>query len=169
LRKIRDIFGKIVIGVCSVSMLACFIIVIMTTVDVLLRKVSVYSVLGSTEMTEMLMVVTMSFGIPALHVVNGHVRVDIFVNKIPGRGKFFFESFILLAESVLLGIMVWGSYEKTKTLVARGTSTAVLHVPQLPFAFCLCIGLTLFCVLLLMDTVIAFLNGIFYEKSLNER
>jgi TRAP-type C4-dicarboxylate transport system permease small subunit len=165
LRKARDVFGKIVIGIAIVSMFACFFIMAMTTVDVVLRKLSNYFILGSVEITEMLMVVVMAFGIPALYATGGHVKVDMFVNMIPGRIKYFFMSFILLAESIICGLMIWGTYEKAKSFMARRITTGVLHIPQLPFALCLCLGIALFWVLISMDTILYFLDGINYKEK----
>jgi TRAP-type C4-dicarboxylate transport system permease small subunit len=165
MRKVRDVFGKIVTGISYVGILACLVIVVMTTVDVLLRKIGDASVLGSTEITEMLMVVMMAFGIPALQIVDGHVKVDLLVKKMPGRSRFFFESAILLAEAAVVGLMTWGTYNKVINFYTRGTSTGVLRIPETPFAACMCLGLALFCVLLLMDAVITFLDGLHYKKS----
>ena len=157
--------GKLVIGISIVSFLSCFVVMGITTLDVIFRKTASFSILGSNEITEMLMVVMMAFGFPALHVANGHVKVDMFVDKIPGRCRYFFTSFILLIESVICGLMVWGTYEKALSLIARGTTTAILRIPQLPFAVFLCAGLALFTVLLLMDTIIIFIDGVQYHKA----
>lgn len=167
MRKVRDKFGKIVVGISYIGMLSCLVIVIMTTIDVILRKISNTSILGSNEITEMLMVVMMAFGIPALQVVGGHVQVDLLVNKIPGRGKCFYKSFILLIEIGLLGLMAFGTFQKIISLITRKTTTAVILIPQMPFAIFLCLGLLLFCILLLMDAIIAFNDGVKYKKSLN--
>jgi TRAP-type C4-dicarboxylate transport system permease small subunit len=164
LHKIRDSFGKIVVGISYLGMLACLIVVIMVTADVVLRKLIHISILGSNEMTEMLMVVMLAFGFPALQVTGGHVQVDLIVNKIPGRGRFFYRGGLQLIEAGLLGLMVWGTYQKAAGLVAKKTTTAVLLIPQMPFVLLLCLGLLLFCMLLLMDAAIAFFDGIRYGK-----
>ena len=165
LRKIRDTLGKIVIGIGSVGFLACFIIMTMTTSDVLLRRFGIGALLGSNEVTEMLMVLTMAFGIPALHVVRGHVKVDFFVDMIPGRGKCFFLGFIRLAESAILGLLIWGTYEKVRSLIARPLYSMIIRIPQFPFAVCLCLGMVLFSILLFMDALIYITDGVNYQKN----
>ena len=166
LRNVRDVFGKIVTGIAIISMIACLAMMAMTTADVLLRKLtSKYFILGSSEITEMLMVVVLAFGFPALYVTGGHVKVDLLVSKIPGKGRYFFVSLILLAESIICGLMVWGAYEKAKSLMVRKIVTGILPIPHLPFVLCLCFGIGLFCILLLMDTIIAFIDGIQYQKT----
>ena len=157
--------GKLVIGISVVSLLSCFIIMGITTLDVIFRKAASFSILGSNEITEVLMVIVMAFGFPALHVANGHVKVDMFVDKIPGRGRYFFISFILLVESIICGLMVWGTYEKSLSFFEKGSTTAILRIPQRTFALFLCAGLALFTVLLLIDTVIAFIDGFQYRKA----
>ena len=160
MRMIRNMLGRAVSGISVISIIACFVIMGMTTVDIVLRKVSNYAVLGSNEITEMLMVALMAFGIPALHVAGGHIKVDIFVDMIPVKGRHFFISLMLFVESAFCGLMVRGGFNKVQSVLSGGVATALLRIPHYPFAALFCGGLALFCILLFIDAVISFADGI---------
>ena len=70
------------------GLVASFFLMIVTTVDVILRKLPTgTSVRGSYDMTEMGMVVIVFFGIAYFQSERGHVRVDILYSRMSVKGK----------------------------------------------------------------------------------
>ena len=156
--KVRKSLGKIVNALCAVGMAVTFILMFITTIDVILRKVSDISVRGSYEMTEMGMVVLIFFGIAALQVARGHVRVDMFAEKFPRTFRLVLDVVVMVIETAVMGLMTYCGVLKLLADFDRGLGTAVLGIPTWPFAVLMTLGLLLFTALLLIDAIISALS-----------
>jgi TRAP-type C4-dicarboxylate transport system permease small subunit len=132
----------------------------LTTIDVILRKVSTFSILGSYEITEMSMVVLVFLGIAALQVKKGHVRVEMLINRIPSRGAHFITFVFFIAEALLYGDMIYAVILKLQELSVTPLLTSTLFIPYAPFYVIMAIGLTCFVILLFMDAIIQLQKGI---------
>lgn len=146
-----------------VGRLAVFFIMVITTIDVILRKVSDASILGSYELTELAMVVMVFFGIASYQVKDGHIRVDFVTNKLPERLRLFIEALALLIETAMISVCVWAGVKATVQILERGTSTGILHIVQWPFYLIMTIGILLFLIMLIFDTVIRFEDALRYS------
>lgn len=160
MKEFRNKVGKLISVASYLGMAITFILVWITTVDVILRKVSSHSILGSYELTEIGMVVLIFFGIAALQVDKGHVRVDMFVNKFPGRAKYIAEAVVLLVETAVVTEMTICAFNKILDNYDKGVATSVLLIPTYPFCAFMCIGLGLFALMLLLDTILAFMDAV---------
>jgi TRAP-type C4-dicarboxylate transport system permease small subunit len=155
LNNIRKRLGKIIHVLSVIGMAVTFFLMLITTIDVILRKVSDLSIIGSYEMTEVGMVVLIFFGIASLQVTKGHVSVDIFVNKFPRTFRHVLEVVILVIETAVMGLMTYCGVLKTISDYSRDLGTSVLRIPTWPFCALMTLGLFLFTVLLLIDAIIA--------------
>ena len=158
MENIRKHLGKFINALSAIGMAVTFILMFITTVDVVLRKVSNISVRGSYEMTEMGMVILIFFGIAALQVARGHVRVDMFAEKFPRTFRIILESIVLVVEAAVMGMMTYCGVLKFLSDFERELGTAVLGIPTWPFAVLMTLGLFLFTVLLLIDAIICALS-----------
>lgn len=168
MRGIREKFGKAVMSLNYVGRIAVFFIMIVTTLDVVLRKVSDYSILGSYELTELSMVIMVFFGIASYQVKDGHIRVDFIINRLPKRLCMLLEGLALLMETAFTALMTWAGFSAALQIKSRGTSTGILHIVQWPFYLIMTIGLALFLILLAFDTIIKFDDAIHYKKTPGE-
>ena len=152
LKSIQDVYSRFVQAINFIGLMALFVMMAITTIDVILRKTGTgLSVTGSYELTEMSMVLLVFLGIPVEQIARGHIRVDMLLNKVPNRARYFYESFILLIEIGVGIILVIGAFQKNQRLFDVGTTTDVLRIPQLPFAAIMGFGLILYTLALLLD------------------
>jgi len=160
LKRIRDGVSKVVLAVNSLGLLACFVMVFVVAIDVILRKVSgnAVSIKGSNEFSSYFLIVICMLGIPALQVKDGHVWVNMIVNKMPYRVRCFYHGFILLLEAVVVGMLTYGGWMKVQSYIGVGR-TDVLNMPKWPFALICLIGFAEFFILLLIDTIQLFMDG----------
>ena len=149
-------------------MAVIFILMIITTVDVILRKVSPLSIRGSYELTEMGMLIIVFLGIAAFQVKGGHVRVDMFVNKFPGRAKIITAIVVQLIECVAGGFLIYGNIEKMLANGAKGISTSTLLIPTWPFCAIMMIGSILFTIMMILDLILTVIDLAKYRKPTAE-
>jgi TRAP-type C4-dicarboxylate transport system permease small subunit len=164
LKELREKVGRLIKAASYLGMAITFLLVWITTIDVILRKVSNFSILGSYELTEIGMVVLIFLGIAALQVDRGHVRVDMFVNRFRGRAKYITEAVVLLVETAVMTEMTVCAFHKIFDNYHKGVATSVLLIPTYPFVAFMCFGLGLFSLMLLLDTILAFMEAIRYRK-----
>ena len=152
---VRKKLGKLINALSAGGMAVTFVLMCITTLDVILRKVSTISVRGSYELTEMGMVILIFFGIAALQVARGHVRVDMFAEKFPRGFRLALDVVVMVVEAGIMGLMTYCGYLKTVSDFDKGLGTSVLGIPTWPFAALMTIGLLLFTVMLLIDAILS--------------
>ena len=164
--KLYNGISKLTKTVNYIGLFSIFFMMAITTIDVILRKTGTgYSVRGSYELTEMAMVLIVFLAIPTSQLTNGHIRISMLVDFLPGRARYFFESLVVLAEGVFICFMAIGAYQKCQSLSNVRTTTDVLRIPQLPFAVMMSVGLSLFAVVLVLNAVMLAISGIRYRKA----
>lgn len=168
MKKLRDVIGNIVDKISYAGMAVIFILMLITTIDVILRKVSTLSIMGSYELTEMGMLIIVFLGIAAFQVKKGHVRVDMFINKFPGRSKLIVDTIVQLIECVAGGFLIYGNLEKMLSNGARGITTSTLLIPTWPFCAIMMIGSILFTVMMILDLIITIIDMAKYRKPTAE-
>lgn len=154
--KFRKSFGKFVDAFSYVGMWVAFALVFVVTIDVLLRMFSHFYIPGSNEITEMGMVILIFFGIAALQVKKGHVRVTMVVDKFPFLGRKILEGVVQIFEVITIAIVTYCSWVKTMTMLDKGLGTSILGMPQWPFGLCMTIGMLLYTIMLAIDCIITF-------------
>ena len=157
MKKIHSALTQFTKYISWAGLAATFFLMVVTTVDVILRKLPVNaSVKGSYDMTEMGMVVIVFFGIAYFQSEHGHVRVEMFVEKFPHTVRCIVEGIVNLVEAVFGGLMCYAAFQQISTLYERGVSTSVAHIPHWPFAVFMTIGLLLFTIFLVLDGIMCF-------------
>ena len=166
MKNLQERYGKLVNTINYISIAIVFILMLMTTLDVFLRKTRTgLSVKGSYELTEMGMVVVVFLGIAALQMKNGHVHVDMFVRLFPARFRRFYMGTVMVIETFIGGVMTVGAYQKCQSLVEQAVVTSVLKVPHLPFAVFMVVGLALFTVAMALQATVLFAEGVAGDEN----
>ena len=163
---VRNAFYKISGSFGYVGMAAMFFITCLMTVDVVLRLitslipgVSLY-ILGTYEMTEMMMVVIISFGYAVTQRDGGHVCVTLFTDRLPWRFKAVFNGCISALTTVTCLITTYCAFNQAGSFLVDGITTTTLFIPYYPFAYLMGIGFTLFTVILFFDTIDYFITAV---------
>jgi TRAP-type C4-dicarboxylate transport system permease small subunit len=143
-------FLKGIDAVCAklswVSIGVTFFLMCMTSIHVLLRKFTPWSIPGSIELTELSLVVIVFCAVGYLQSQNGHVRVDMFVGMLPKRAQHFISFVILLLSAVTLVGMFYAALLQITAQLNSGLATSVLRIPIWPFVIISCIGILLYAV-----------------------
>jgi len=164
LTKIRDLFAFFIGKLSIIAAVVVFFLACLTTVDVILRKISPYNIHGSFELTEMGMVVTVWIAISYFMIFKGHIRVTVFIEMMPKKLLLFWEIFAHVVGVVIVAIMVYAGIDRVQADIRRDLRSTVLLIPQFPFAIIMVIGEILFLSLFVIDTAICVRNFILAWK-----
>ena len=118
--------------------LALLALVVLPSIQVVLRGVFNSPITGLEESTRWGLIILVFLGAPLLISTNEHIRLAEFVDVLPRRLRLILERVILLAGGATLGIIAWaGALSIWRNF---GTRTPTLDVPFWLFASPLLVG-----------------------------
>ena len=156
----ETVLGRIAWLMRRIAEISMFSMMCLTMLDVAGRYLFNFPVIGSVELTELLMVAVIFSGIALSSSVRGHVTVDLIAMALDGRVRRFQR---LLGEGISLVIMAMlavVSWSKAAEVADYGDRTAVLLIPIGPAAYFMAAMLTLTTLYHLVDFVAALREGV---------
>ena len=124
----------------KISWAVLFAMMMLTVVDVLMRKLFAKSVLGTVEITELMMVVVIFLAFTQTELENGHIRIDLVMSRFSKRVQAFFDLLTNTACTVLFVIMTVATYRYAIDMMVSGEVTMTLKIPIYPFDFVVVVG-----------------------------
>ena len=117
-------------GACALA-----VMMVLTFFDVIGRYFFNAPILGTVEVTELLMGLIIYMGIGLTTFTRGHIRVDIVVGFLPQRVQAGFEVVILLV-SIAFTLLIFSQlWLKAVDTMAANDQTQVWFLPVWPIAF----------------------------------
>jgi len=107
----------------------------LTFVDVVGRKFLGGSIIGSVELTELMMLVLIYTAMPLASLAGEHVVFDLLDFLLPERIKRWQSLIANLLCAVLLAGAAWFVFERALRTRSMGDTTAQLQIPISPFQF----------------------------------
>jgi TRAP-type C4-dicarboxylate transport system permease small subunit len=150
-----NIFEKVINHVSRWGVVAAgaFLVAIMIAIvlDIVLRLARI-PIIGSYEITQLFIVVTVAFALPYTALKKGHVVVDLLVSRLKERSRTISSVITIFLSLVIWGLVVWASVGVLEEKWTREASFT-LQIPYLPFRFAWVIGLALFCLVYLLEVI----------------
>lgn len=156
----ETVLGRIAWLMRRIAEISMFSMMCLTMLDVAGRYLFNFPVVGSVELTELLMVAVIFSGIALSSSVRGHVTVDLIAMALDGRVRRFQR---VLGEGISLVIMAMltvVSWSKAAEVADYGDRSAVLLIPIAPAAYFMAAMLTLTTLYHLVDFVVALREGV---------
>jgi len=153
LQKIRNGLGSVSNFVMYGAVIPLFLMVFVVSFDIIFRKSQFQGIHGSNELTMFFMVWVCMLGIPALHFKDGHVWVNLFVDKFPYRFRCFWRCAVMAAETWLLALMAYAGYRLIMFNIDFSRTTTILRMPGWFFAMPVFVAFALYFLLSLVDTI----------------
>jgi TRAP-type C4-dicarboxylate transport system permease small subunit len=155
--KINKFIAKCYKGIQPVSdlgnyigMVTLFIMMVLTAVDVTMRKTINMPVLGSYELLQFLLAIGAGLGLAHCAVKKQHVVIDLFTSKASEKTNGILGIFTGLF-SIIVGIaMTWQLFNYIMITMKSGQSSAVLMIPIWPFVAIVTFGFALYTVVLII-------------------
>lgn len=136
-----------------VAMGVLSIMTLLTVTDVFLRYAFRLPILGTTEMTEVMMV-TMSFmALAWCAVQRGHLKVDLIMARLPLRIQAIVDSITLLAGLGICSILSWRIIFIGLNAYDKGLGTSLLEIPHYPFYWIISWGYAILCIAIILQII----------------
>jgi TRAP-type C4-dicarboxylate transport system permease small subunit len=122
-----------------------------TLIDVIGSKVFKWPLPGSTEMIGVIQVIAIAGGLAFSKIDGRHIRVDIFIDYLPKRGKAALDVFSSILGLGLFAVAGWMAYRHGLSLFNSGTKTFLLGIPLSPFAFWIAVCCIPMCCVIILE------------------
>lgn len=126
--RLRFVLGTLAGG-------ALFAMMTLTFLDVVGRKLFSHSIVGSVELTEMMMLALIFAAMPLASLAGEHVIFDLLDTVLPQRVKHWQSLVSNLICTALMGVSAWFVFNRAIRTQAMGDTTAQLLVPVAPFHY----------------------------------
>ena len=121
------------LGVAASAIL--FVMMLLTTVDVVARYVFNRPLRGAFEITELLLVVLIFAGLPLVSYANEHAVMDFIDRLLPLNGQRALIAFVHLVCAAMLFLLAWLVWLKADKIWAYRDATDVLRILYGPFVY----------------------------------
>ena len=128
--KIIDFVARIT-GLVAAGVL--ILMMLLTVADVFLRATLSKPIIGTTEITEQMMVAVVFLGFGWCALQGKHVQVDLFVSHYSPRAQRVIDLIINLIGLVLVAVICWRTSVATLTVQQLGIICSYIGVPKYPF------------------------------------
>ena len=118
---------------------------ILVGIDVTLRYAFSSPIAGSYEIIEYAMTIVVAFGLAYCALEKGHIRVNLLVSRLSGRGQAVMNSIASLAFLGLFAVIIWQSLLRAILMIKVGQLSEVLYFPLFPFVLVVVAGCTVLC------------------------
>jgi TRAP-type C4-dicarboxylate transport system permease small subunit len=126
---------------------------LLTVSDVFLRYSFSRPIIGTTELTEIMMICVAFLGLAWCAVKRGHLKVDLVMAHFSPRIQAIVDSITLLAVLGLCVFITWRSFLESITVMRLGSTSSLLEVPDYPFYFILTFGFAILCVVMVTNLI----------------
>ena len=115
---------------------------------------------GTVDMASLLGALIIAGAIPYTHVLKGHIRIGLLVDRLPHRIRHIIEGVIHLIGFSLFVLISWQATLFAKSTSEIGELSEVLKIPLTPFAYIVAIGCIALALVLLIDLIKAFSKAV---------
>lgn len=166
MKIIGKVLEKISLFFAGVSFAAVAFMMVLISIDVLIRWISNGSVKGTYELTEVAMGMGVFGAFAFAQVKHSHVHVTLLLQYYPRRIRFFSYALTGLVTTVAIFAVSYASLVQSQASMAQNQMTSVLHVPMYPFYIWEGLSCFVFGLVLLYDTIRCFMA--IFNKDLAE-
>ncbi|HXV79640.1 MAG TPA: TRAP transporter small permease [Candidatus Binatia bacterium] len=121
--------------------------------EVVMRYVVGRPVFGGFEITELAMVLIVSFGLPYCAITGGHVSVDVFSRFLDRPSLRWLNALVHLAGAALLAVVAWRATLYAVGSYQWGDLSNMLQIPKYPFQLAIAGSAALFALVLVLQAI----------------
>ena len=138
-----------------IASVVLFLLMILTILDVFLRKVFSKSILGTVEMTEFLLVFVIFFALAITEIKNGHVKVDLVMSRFGERAQGIMDMITQLICFILTVVITWSTLIYSEKMRLSHEVSQDLWLPVFPVIYVVALGCALLALTLLIKFIAA--------------
>ena len=133
-----------VLGYVASSFL--ILLMMITVIDVFLRYFFNSPITGTTEISQLMMIIIVFPALGWAAIDRAHIRVDLLIRQLPKRPSAVVNAITFLLALGVYFIITWRSFLES-AVVNRQTS--LIHLPFAPFYWLMSVSLAIFCLAIL--------------------
>lgn len=156
---IESKFYPVVRFIDKLSWIMLFVLMTMTALDLFLRNFSNSSILGSVELTELMMVIIVFCSLSQCESDNGHIRIELIMDKFGTKTRNIADIFTQGLSTFVFGLMSISIFNHAANMKEYGEVTMDLNLPLFPFVYIASFGCILMTLVLLCKTIINILKA----------
>jgi len=119
--------------------------------DVMLRYFFNKPILGSFDVTELMMGVFIACCLAYCAIENGNVKTEVLVERLPVRAQEIIDTVTSFIGLIFFSLITWQSFIQAQSAFDSQVMSAVLHIPTFPFVAIVAFGCFLLTLVLLSD------------------
>lgn len=127
------------------------LMMLLIAANVFLRAAFNFSILGTVDLTGLMMAIVVTSGLAYVGVIKRHITADVLVTRLPSRPK---RIFYLITDFISFGLFVlvsWQSFVNMEAEYSLNMATNILFIPIYPFVALVGFGSALLTIVLLKD------------------
>lgn len=128
METLTNLLRKLVLGLAGLAGLSLLGMVLITTLDVLLRKCG-HPLPGAYDMVKMAAGLTIACALPYTTAIKGHVAVEYFQHRLGRRGRVIADTGIRVGILGLFGVFTWQLIRYGTALWRSGEVSMTLQLP----------------------------------------
>lgn len=143
-----------------IASVVLFLMMLLTILDVFLRKVFSKSILGTVEISEFMLLILIFFTLAQTEVMNGHVKVDLVMQRLSKHIQGLGDMIIQFTCFLLSGLITWSTVVYSEKMRVSGEVSQDLLLPIFPFTYIVAVGCCILTMTLLIKFIIALKNTV---------
>jgi TRAP-type C4-dicarboxylate transport system permease small subunit len=130
LSRIADSVGRVIL----------VLMVLLITLDVVLRYFLNRPIKGSYELVEFMLAMIVFLGLAYMQTKKGHVSINLLTNNLSSSQNSVIRSATYLLCLIIFSLISWRCMVQAEVLRTSGTSSDVLSIPNFPFMWVVVFG-----------------------------
>jgi len=126
---------------------------LLTVSDVCLRYFLRRPILGTTELTENMMVCLAFFALAWCAIQQAHLKVDLVVSRFSPRIQAVCDSITLMAGLIMVALIAWRSFVEGLVVRELNIISSLIKIPAFPFYFVIAVGCALLCLVMVTQLI----------------
>ena len=138
-----------------VASVVLFLMMVLTILDVVLRKLLSKSILGTVEVTEFMLVFVIFLTLALTQIMNGHVKVDLVMSRFGERAQGIVDMITQLICFILTVVITWSTLIYSEKMRLSHEVSQDLWLPVFPVIYVVALGFALLALTLLIKFIAA--------------
>ncbi len=129
------------------------LMVLLITLDVVLRYFFNRPIKGSYELVEFMMVVLVYLGLAYTQTAKGHISISLLTAKLSPANNAVIGSITNVLSLGIFSLITWRCILQAEVVRTKGAISDILFIPNFPFMWLVVFGSSLLCLVFLLDLV----------------
>lgn len=126
---------------------------LLIVINILLRVIRRSPITGTIDYVNVLSALTVALALAYCAVRNGHIMIDLVVDRWPARAQALVDSLISLLSLIFWAVTTWYTVEYSITMMNKGVLMSTASIPVYPVLYLIALGLSALSVVLLNRTI----------------